>query len=84
MLAEATITQFSKERRPETFQENLEVARAGGTVAGHARAEIDAQSSTPVITAQNATQLNQVVTDMIEGMVTELPKATTDKPDRKE
>ncbi len=72
MLAEATTTQFSRERRPSTFQENMEVARAGGTVAGHARAEINAQSETPVITSQNAAQLNQVVTDMIEG-VAELP-----------
>lgn len=70
MLAEATTTQFSKERQPTTFQENLEVARAGGTVAGHARAEIDSQSSTPVITSKNSAQLNQVVTDMIEGMAT--------------
>lgn len=70
MLAEATTTQFSKERQPATFQENLEVARAGGIVAGHARAEIDSQSSTPVITSKNASQLNQVVTDMIEGVVT--------------
>lgn len=71
MLAEATTTQFSKERQPTTFQENLEVARAGGTVAGHARAEIDSQSSTPVITSKNAAQLNQVVTDMIEGIIAE-------------
>lgn len=71
MLAEATTTQFSKERKPATFQENLEVARAGGTIAGHARAEIDSQSSTPVITSKNAAQLNQVVTDMIEGVVAE-------------
>ena len=68
MLAEATTTQFSKERKPATFQENLEVAKAGGTVAGHARAEIDSQSTTPVITSQNAVQLNRVVTRMIEGV----------------
>ena len=30
MLAEATTTQFSKDRKPTTFQENLEVAKAGG------------------------------------------------------
>ena len=34
MLAEATTTQFSKDRKPSTFQENLEVAKAGGQVAG--------------------------------------------------
>lgn len=51
------------------LQENLEVARAGGTVAGHARTEIDAYSSTPVITSKNAAQLNHVLTDMIESLV---------------
>lgn len=71
MLAEATTTQFSRERKPSTLQENMEVARAGGAVAGHARQEIDAQSEIPVITAQNAAQLNQVVTQMIEGVVAE-------------
>lgn len=76
MLAEATTTQFSKERQPTTFQENLEVARAGGTVAGHARAEIDAQSSTSVITSKNAAQLDQVVTGMIEGVIAEQDKHT--------
>lgn len=71
MLAEATTTQFSRERKPSTFPENMEIARAGGAVAGHARQEIDAQSETPVITAQNAAQLNQVVTQMIEGVAAE-------------
>ena len=71
MLAEATTTQFSRERKPSTFPENVEIARAGGAVAGHARQEIDAQSETPVITAQNAAQLNQVVTQMIEGVAAE-------------
>lgn len=82
MLAEATTTQFSKERQPTTFQENLEVARAGGTVAGHARAEIDSQSSTPVVTSKNAAQLNQVVTDMIEGVTAEQGEDTG--PDTKD
>lgn len=71
MLAEATTTQFSRERKPSTFPENMEIARAGGAVAGHARQEIDAQSENPVITAQNAAQLNQVVTQMIEGVAAE-------------
>ncbi len=67
MLAEATTTEFSKQRKPATFQENLATARAGGQVAGRTREDIEAQSDTPVITSQNAAQLNQVVTDMIEG-----------------
>ena len=71
MLAEATTTQFSKERQPATFQENIAVAREGGEVAGIARKEIEARGTQPVITSKNATQLNQVVTDMIVGVVPE-------------
>ena len=78
MLAEATTTQLSKQRQPSTFQENLQTAREGGEVAGSARKDIEARSGgVPVITSQNAAQLNQVVTDMIEGVVSE----RIDKPD---
>ena len=68
MLAEATTTQFSKDRKPSTFQENLEVAKAGGQVAGRTRKDIESQSNTPVISPKNAVQLNQVVTDLLEGV----------------
>lgn len=72
MLAEATTTQLSKQRQPATFQENLQTAREGGEVAGSARKDIEARSGgVPVITAQNAAQLNQVVTDMIEDIASE-------------
>ena len=72
MLAEATTTQLSKQRQPSTFQENLQTAREGGEVAGSARKDIEARSGgAPVITSQNAAQLNQVVTDMIQGVATE-------------
>ena len=67
MLAEATTTQFSKDRKPSTFQENLEVAKAGGQVAGRTRKDIESQSNTPVISPKNAAQLNQIVTDLLEG-----------------
>ncbi len=66
MLAEATTTEISKQRAPETFSENGEVARAGGKVAGDARKAVEAQTGVPVITAKNAAQLNRVVSDMIE------------------
>lgn len=71
MLAEATTTEISKQRAPETFSENVQVARAGGKVAGDARKAVEAQTGVPVITSQNAAQINQVVTDMIEGVVAE-------------
>ena len=79
MLAEATTTQFSRDRKPTTFQENLAVAKAGGQVAGRTRKDIESQSDTPVITAKNAAQLNQVVTDLLEGAVSDTAEESKDK-----
>jgi prophage antirepressor-like protein len=79
MLAEATATQFSRDRKPTTFQENLAVAKAGGQVAGRTRKDIESQSDTPVITAKNAAQLNQVVTDLLEGAVSDTTEKSKDK-----
>ena len=79
MLAEATTTQFSKDRKPSTFQENLEVAKAGGQVAGRTRKDIESQSNTPVISPKNATQLNQVVTDLLEGATADMSEMPEEK-----
>ena len=66
MLAEATTTEISKQKAPETFSENIDVARAGGKVAGDARKAIESQTGVPVITSKNSAQLNQVVTNLLE------------------
>ena len=79
MLAEATTTQFSKDRKPTTFQENLEVAKAGGQVAGRTRKDIESQSNMPVISPKNAVQLNQVITDLLEDATSGMPKKMDDK-----
>ena len=70
MLAEATTTEISKQKSPGTFSENIDVARAGGKVAGDARKAIESQTGVPVITSKNAAQLHQVVTDLLEGATT--------------
>ena len=70
MLAEATTTEISKQKAPETFSENLAVAREGGEAAGIARRAVEERTGVPVITAKNAAQLNQVVTDLLEGATT--------------
>ena len=70
MLAEATTTEISKQKAPETFSENLAVAREGGEAAGIARKAVEERTGVPVITAKNAAQLNQVVTDLLEGATT--------------
>ena len=70
MLAEATTTEISKQKSPGTFSENLAVAREGGEAAGIARKAVEERTGVPVITAKNAAQLNQVVTDLLEGATT--------------
>lgn len=81
MLAEATTTEISKQRDPSSFAENLNVAREGGSAAGEARRAVESRTGVPVITSQNAAQLHQVVTDMIEGVVTERDDAEPDAKD---
>ena len=71
MLAEATTTEISKQKAPSTFSENIAVAREGGEAAGIARKAVEERTGVPVITSKNATQLNQVVTDLLESVVTD-------------
>ena len=71
MLAEATTTELSKTTNPQNMQENLGVARQGGNIAGDARKAIEKSSGRPVITSQNAIELNRVMTDLIEGIAEE-------------
>ena len=69
MLAETSTKDISQASKPETFEENIEVARRGGNVAGIAKQALEAETGKPVITSQNAAQLNAVVTGIIEGVV---------------
>ena len=66
MLAEATTTEISKQKASATLSENIDVARAGGKVAGDARKAIETQTGVPVITSKNAAQLSEVVTNLLE------------------
>ena len=68
MLAEATTTELTKTENPQGLEENIAVAQAGGEVAGDARRSIEARTGRPVITGENAVQLNAVVTNLIEGV----------------
>lgn len=71
MLAESTTTEISKERQPTSFGESVEIAKAGGEAAGEARAAVERRTGKSVITAQNAAQLNTVVTNMIESVASD-------------
>ena len=72
MLAEATTTEISKQKAPSTFSENIAVAREGGEAAGIARKAVEERTDVPVITSKNAAQLNQVVTDLLEGAAADM------------
>lgn len=60
---------ISKVAKPSGFEENKQVARRGGSVADVARMALEEQTGIPVITSQNAIQLNHVVEAMIEASV---------------
>ena len=66
MLAEATTTEISKQKQPETFEESRIVATEGGAAAGEARVAVEKRTGKPVITSQNALQLQNLVTGLIE------------------
>ena len=67
MLAEATTTEISRQQNPSSFAENLMVAKSGGEAAADARKAVESRTGVPVITAKNAAELNDVVTNLIEG-----------------
>ena len=68
MLAEVSATEISKTDNPTTFEENRNVAKKGGEIAGQARENIEKRTGKSVITSKNAAELNAVVTNLIEGI----------------
>jgi len=60
MLAEASTTKFSKEENPQGLEENINIAKKGGSVAGVARKKLENESTNPVITNENAKNLKKL------------------------
>ena len=81
MLAEASTTDISKTAKPQTFEENKQVAKRGGKVAGIARQALEAETGKPVITEKNAFDFQQLVTDIVEDAA-ELSENRTEKKDK--
>lgn len=68
MLAEATTTEISKERKPRTIAANRIVAAQGGRIAGNTRREIEAQTGKKIVSRLNAKQaLAAKEAEQIEG-----------------
>ena len=57
MLAEATTTEISKERKPRTTAANRAVAAQGGRTAGNTRREIEAQTGKRIVSPLTAKQV---------------------------
>ncbi|RYM33777.1 hypothetical protein ERX46_07355 [Brumimicrobium glaciale] len=59
MLAEATTTEISKEKKPKLFSESKKIAKQGGTIAGNTRKEIEEKTGKSVISSSNAKGISQ-------------------------
>jgi hypothetical protein len=59
MLAEATTTEISKDKKPETFEQSRQIARKGGSVAGNTRKEIEQNIGKKVVSKLNAKSLDK-------------------------
>ena len=57
MLAEATTSEISKEKKPKTFMQSKVIANQGGTIAGNTRKEIEEKTGKKVVTSLNAKEL---------------------------
>ena len=79
MLAEATTTELTKAENPIGLDENRKVAKEGGTIAGNARKEIEERTRQPVVTSQNAKQLQNLMTRLIESVTVEEEVKRDDK-----
>ena len=78
MLAETATRDLSANEQPEGFRPSMEVAKRGGRIAGNARRELESELGHSVISDKNAAQLNEVVTEMIEGVVEEMDGDTSE------
>ena len=57
MLAEATTSEISKEKKPMTFDENKTLAKQGGTIAGNTRKEIEEKTGKKVVSTSSEKKL---------------------------
>lgn len=83
MLAEVSTKEISEAEKPKGLQQNRDVARRGGTIAGDARRAVEAQTGRPAITSKNAEQLNHVVSRMIETSASEIESPQDDTGEEK-
>lgn len=59
MLGEASTTEIAKNKNAKGFVENHKAAKAGGSVAGKARKDLEKKSGKKIVSDQNFKQLSQ-------------------------
>ncbi len=57
MLAEASTTEITKEKKPKNLEENKNIAKQGGTIAGNTRKAIEEKSGKKIVSNENAKEL---------------------------
>ncbi len=67
MLAEATTTEISREKKPKTFSESKKIANQGGTIAGNTRKEIEEKTGKSVISPLNSKKPGKGENEKVEG-----------------
>lgn len=60
MLAELSTKEISEARNPETFDEHIDVAQRGGSVAYDARKRLESETGKSVVSPLNAKQVRQL------------------------
>ena len=58
MLAEATTSEISKQRKPKGFEQSRVIAKQGGTIAGNTRKEIEEKTGSKIVIPKNFKTLN--------------------------
>jgi hypothetical protein len=60
MLAEASTTEISKKKKPNTLAENTKVAQQGGSIAATARKKLEFETGEKVVSKFNAKNLKSI------------------------
>ena len=66
MLAETATKDIAEAKNPQGLEENKQVAKDGGSIAGDARKSIEDRTGKPVITSKNAIDLGQLISDVVK------------------
>lgn len=57
MLGEATTTELERDKNPQSMNEHIKVAKAGGSVAKNARLDIERRTGNKIVSSKNAVDL---------------------------